>query len=274
VNNDIPLNYVDTHCHLNFDVFDQDRDLIIEKAQRLGVTRILIPGTDIETSTSAIECAHKYFAVYAAVGIHPNSGLTWTNNSLNDLRRLTVEKKVVAIGEIGLDYYRRNTPLDVQVNVFKAQLDLALELELPVVIHNRDASEDILDILRDWHGKVIKSSIELAKNPGVLHSFSGNKSLADAVIAMNYRIGITGPVTFNKAQDLQNIVSDIQLDSLLIETDSPFLTPSPYRGMRNEPANVRIIAEKISSIKNISMEKVVEMTTEQSDKLFRWREVS
>jgi TatD DNase family protein len=274
VNNDIPLNYVDTHCHLNFEIFDQDRDLIVEKARKLGVTRILIPGIDIETSTSAIACAQKYPAVYAAVGIHPNSGLTWTNSSLNDLRRLAGDKKVVAIGEIGLDYYRRNTPKDVQVSIFKAQLDLALELELPVVIHNRDASEDILNILRNWHGKVIKSSIELAKNPGVLHSFSGNKFLADAVIAMNCRIGITGPVTFNKSQDLQNLVSDIPLNSLLIETDSPFLSPSPYRGIRNEPANVRIIAEKISSIKYIPVERVVEMTTEQSDKLFRWREVS
>jgi len=274
VNNDIPLNYVDTHCHLNFDSFDQDRDVIVEKAQKLGVTRILVPGTDYETSKSAIVCAHKYPAVYAAVGIHPNSGLTWTNHTLNDLRKLATEKKVVAIGEIGLDYYRRHTPQDVQVNIFQAQLDLAMELELPVIIHNRDASEDILNILRDWHGKVIKSSIELAKNPGVLHSFSGNKSLADAVIAMNFRIGITGPVTFNKSQELQNLVSDIQVTSMFIETDSPYLTPSPYRGMRNEPANVRIIAEKISSIKDIHLERVVEMTTEQSDKLFRWREVS
>jgi TatD DNase family protein len=262
---------VDTHCHLNFDVFDPDRDVVIERARNHGITRILIPGIDIQTSTSAIKLAHIYPEVYASIGIHPNQGLDWTSDSISELKKLAGDVKVIAIGEIGLDYYRDRTPKELQRSIFKQQLDLAAELGLPVIIHNRNASEDILHILHEWHTLLTKSTLELAGNPGVLHSFSGDETQANDVSLLNFKMGITGPVTFAKSQNLQSLIGVIAIGNLLIETDAPFLSPHPYRGKRNEPANVRIVAEKIAEIKNTSLDNVAKITTATADKLFRWR---
>ena len=264
---------VDTHCHLNFDVFDLDRDAVIERARQKGISRILIPGVDLETSKSAIKYAEEFPEVYAAVGMHPNDGATWCESSISEIKLLAGKKKVVAIGEIGLDYYRDRTSKDLQRVMFRQQLELAAQLDLPVIIHNRDASVDILNILREWYEMLTTRGSILIDCPGVMHSFSGDAAFADEIIALNFKVGINGPVTFHNSQALQSLVRSLPIDSLLIETDAPYLTPHPFRGKRNEPANVRIVAEKIAELKEVSLENVAQVTTDGADKLFRWREI-
>jgi TatD DNase family protein len=271
---EITSELVDTHCHLNFDIFNIDRNFVVERARENRISRILIPGIDIETSKSALQCAWEFHDVYAAVGLHPNQGLSWTDNTISDLRELACMEKVVAIGEIGLDYYRDHTPRALQLLIFEEQLQLSAELVLPVIIHNRDASGDLLKIIKKWHSELIRTGNQLAAYPGVLHSFSGDDNFAHKMVALNFKIGISGPVTFQKSQILQSVVNSQPITSMLIETDAPFLTPHPYRGKRNEPANVRIVVEKISKIKEESFEKVAKITTAEADKLFRWRELN
>jgi TatD DNase family protein len=265
---------VDTHCHLNFDVYNVDRKNVVERAKANGISRILVPGIDIETSKTAIDYAWEFDTVYAAVGLHPNQGFIWSKNTITDLRKLAAKKKVVAIGEIGLDYYRDRTPITLQLTIFEEQLQLAAEFGLPVVVHNRNASDDILKIIKKWHNGLISCSNELADHPGVLHSFSGDDIFASEMISLNFKIGISGPVTYKKSQLLQSVVIGQPIQSILVETDAPFLTPIPFRGKRNEPANVRIVTEKISELKNESLEKVAQITTVEADKLFRWREIN
>jgi TatD DNase family protein len=207
------------------------------------------------------------------VGIHPNSGLNWTQNSLAEIKQLAGEEKVVAIGEIGLDYYRDHTPRELQRSIFTQQLELAAELGLPVIIHNRDASEDILDILQKWHKALVISRSKLADQPGELHSFSGMLEFAKEIVSLNFKIGITGPVTFRNSQSLQSVVQSLPLESMLVETDAPYLSPDPFRGKRNEPANVRIVADKVAELKTVSVDQVAKSTTEEADKLFNWREI-
>lgn len=266
------LELVDTHCHLNFNTFDNDRRQVVERARENGIYRILIPGIDIETSRSAIDFTEVYDDVYASIGIHPNMGYTWTSQSYEELRMIALQRKVVAIGEIGLDYYRDQTPKTQQQVIFKKQLELAADLGKPVIIHNREASEDILKIIQEWYKGLNNNRSRLVEHPGVMHSFSGNINFAREIVSYNFKIGITGPITFNNSQLLQEIVEFHRVDKLLIETDAPYLTPHPYRGKRNEPANVRIIAEKIAELKEDSLDKIAKVTTAEADRLFGWRE--
>ena len=260
----------DTHCHLDFDWFDDDREQVIERAREAGLIKLLNPGIRVESSQIAIHLAEAFPEVYAAVGVHPNEGSSWDGSSLSRLRELTSHPKVIAIGEIGLDYYRKRTPRDFQRRIFFEQLDLAAELNLPVILHCREAMGDMLDILSDWHADLDKNQPELAKFPGVLHSFSGNAVEAQTLLSMNFMVGITGPVTFPKAVELQDLVIRLPLSSLLIETDAPFLTPHPYRGKRNEPARVKLVAEKVSELRQETYNTVTETTAENAAKLFGW----
>lgn len=269
---DFQPNFIDTHCHLNFSEFDHDRASILERSKRNGISKIVVPGIDIQTSVSAINLAQEYPEAYAAVGIHPNSGVEWTSDSLSTLKKLAKNNKVVAIGEIGLDYYRGYTPKDIQKSIFMKQLDLAAELNLPVIIHNRDASNDIVEILREWKQSLGNGVIELAHFPGVLHSFSGDEWMSVEVVSLNFFIGITGSVTFLKSRMLQTVVEKTPIKNLLIETDSPYQTPVPFRGKRNEPANVRIVGEKIAVIKEMALVDVAGITTANADHLLRWRD--
>jgi len=221
----------------------------------------------------AIGCAELFPGVFAAVGVHPNSGSDWNKESLSELRELAKSPSVVAVGEIGLDYYHDDTSREVQTSIFHQQLELAASLGLPVIIHNRNAYDDILQIAREWHEYLIASGSPLATAPGVMHSFSGNIAFAKELITLNFRIGIPGTVTFQNSQELQSVVRNIPIENLLVETDSPFLTPHPFRGKRNEPANVRIVAEKISELRSEPLEKVIRVTTAGADKLFRWRKI-
>jgi TatD DNase family protein len=205
--------------------------------------------------------------------MHPNNGSAWTKDTLSKLRVLAREFKVVAIGEIGLDYYRHHTPRDLQKSIFWQQLELAAELFLPVIVHNREASSDILDLLREWHKILITNGSRLIDNPGVMHSFSGDGDFAAQFSRLNYKLGINGPVTFKNSLELQSMVASQPIETILVETDAPFLTPHPFRGKRNEPANVRIVVEKIAELRDAPLDIVAKITTAGADKLFRWREI-
>jgi TatD DNase family protein len=261
----------DTHCHLDFEAFDSDRETVLERARQAGLIRILDPGIDLRSSKAALEIAENNPEVYAAVGIHPHSATTFNNGTLQQLRELAGNPKVVAIGEIGLDYYRDWAPPNVQLRIFRMQLELASELGLPVIIHNRQATGDVLSILTEWHAQLLVASSPLAEKPGVLHSYSDNEENGLKAIALNFFIGITGPVTFRNARVLQEVVSALPLTHLLVETDAPFLTPHPRRGQRNEPALVRQVAEKIAELHSHQLEDVAKVTTENADRLFNWR---
>lgn len=264
------MQLTDTHCHLDMDQFDEDRDEVIHNALNGGITKILIPGLDVATSKAAIKLAEKHPQIYAAVGVHPNSGDTWDEGTLTELEELAQHPKVAAIGEIGLDFYWDKTPRYKQEPIFQYQLELAAKLDLPVVIHNREATADVLRMITSWVAKMKSQKLALADRPGVLHSYSGNIDQAYEALEANFFLGITGPVTFKKADGLRNIVSQVSLASLLIETDAPYLTPSPFRGKRNQPYYVKYVAEKIAEIKNIPVEKVAAATTGNAKNLFNW----
>jgi TatD DNase family protein len=265
---------VDTHCHLNFDLFDQDRDQVLERARQAGVEYIVNPGVDLETSRSAVRLAARYPEVYAAVGLHPNEIQEWDLPAFDQIKALAASPKVVAIGEIGLDYYRDNTPHDLQKQVFQQQLDLASSLNLPVIIHSRNPSPedpkailDILQILEIWQSRLGKHLSPL----GVLHSFSSDLDAAKTAIKLDFLIGITGPVTFRNAPELRRLVQQLPLEALVVETDAPFLTPHPYRGKRNEPGFVKLVAEKLSEIHNLPFEEVADITKSNAGRLFNWQ---
>ncbi len=257
---------IDTHCHLDFSAYDGLRDEIVAEATASGVTRILNPGTDLERSRAAIALAETYPAVFAAVGVHPNSTTDFSPAHLAALRDLAAHPKVIAIGEIGLDYYWDDSPKGVQRAAFEAQLGLAAALELPVIIHNRDASDDVLAVLSAWTAALPAA---LRDRPGVLHSFSAPQSAAERGLALGFYLGFTGPVTFKNADDLRHIAARVPADRLLVETDGPFLTPHPYRGRRpNRPAYVRFIAERLAALHAIPYEDFAAQTTANAERLF------
>ena len=262
---------IDTHCHLNFDAFDHDRGEVLKRARQAEVDRIVIPSIDLETCQAVVDLANEYPELYAAVGVHPNEALSWNEDTADRLRGLAEQSCVVAIGEIGLDYYRDRAPRDLQQRVFQEQLSLAAELSLPVIIHNRQATADVLEILAEWQTELLAANPMLAEHPGVLHSFSGDQAAADQALHLGFFIGITGPVTFRNAPELQSVVAHLPLDRILVETDAPFLTPHPYRGKRNEPAYVRLVAEKIAQIHNLPLEMVSEVTSGNAGRLFNWQ---
>lgn len=267
----------DTHCHLNFDRFDTDRPEVLARAQTAGIKWILNPGVDLASSQAAVLLAGANEPVFAAVGVHPNDAQSWQPDALTELNTLARQPKVVAIGEIGLDYYWERTPVPLQREIFEQQLDLAAELGLPVIVHVRDKSpqempamRDTLAILKDWTGQLAFRSPGLVQRPGVLHSFSGDRNAASEANKLYFCTGITGPVTYKKADMLRDVVTSVPAEFLLVETDAPFLTPHPHRGERNEPALVRFIAEKIAFIRQTNFESIAEITSLNAERLFRW----
>lgn len=260
----------DTHCHLDFDLFDQDRREVINRAWESGLERILNPGIDVASSQNALQLADSHPKIFSACGVHPNDATGWNSGTMAELRELASHPKVVAIGEIGLDYYRERAPHDLQKKILKEQLGLAAEFKKPVIIHNRNATSDLLEILFNWHEELVKTGSPLAEHPGVLHSYGDRKEAALMAIARNFFIGFTGPVTFKNAPELRQTIAALPVNHILIETDSPFLTPHPYRGQRNEPAYVRYVAEKIAEIYNLPVESVGAQTTANASRLFNW----
>jgi TatD DNase family protein len=261
---------IDTHCHLNFNLFQNDLENVLERAWDNGIERILIPGIDLETSRRAVELCEIYPKLYSAVGIHPSEALSWDQSSIGQLIELAKHPKVVAIGEIGLDYFRDRAPRSLQIEVFQAQLDLASDLDKPVIIHNRQAFEDIWPILKVWQAELNNKGITIASRPGVLHSYEGTIELALKAVQQNFAIGIGGPVTFRNAPERQLLASSIPLSGLVLETDSPFLTPHPHRGERNEPAFISLIAKKIADLNNKPLDQIAEITSNNGDRLFEW----
>ena len=249
----------DTHAHLDDDRFDKDRDETIIQCQRDGVELILNAGSNIETSVKAIALSKKYEFIYAAVGVHPHDAAEMDEETAGVLAALAGNRKVRAIGEIGLDYHYDLSPRDVQKQRFVEQIDLARQLKLPIIVHDREAHGDVMDIFKKTRIKEVG---------GVLHSFSGIAEMALECIKLGLYISISGPVTFENARKTVEAVKQVPLDMLLIETDSPYLTPVPYRGKRNYPGYVRLVAEKIAEIKGISFEEVARQTLENGKRLF------
>ncbi len=264
------MRLVDSHCHLDFERFNEDRQAVISRALETGLERMLVPGIDLATSRAAVALAELHPQIYAAVGVQPNSGLSWERSTLKDLEDLASHPKVVAIGEIGLDYYWDDTPRDVQADIFDQQLALAGRLGLPVVIHNREATQDTIDALLHWQGHLAAEGSPLAARPGVLHSYSGDITQAQPALETGFFLGISGPVTFKKAEQLRQVVSQAPLERLLIETDSPYLTPEPHRGKRNEPSYVRFVAHKIAELRQLPPDEVAQQTTENAARLLKW----
>ncbi len=262
---------VDTHCHLNFDVYNEDREEVLIHAREHGIKRIVIPGIDLTTSQSAVEMAKTHPGlVFAAVGVHPNEGSDWNERSLENISLLIMHPWVVAIGEIGLDFYRDHTPRAEQIMIFKSQLDLARERNLPVIIHNRNSMDQIIPILTEWYNQMVKNPTGLEACPGIMHSFDGSVSEAMKLIGMNFMIGVSGPVTFKNAAAKQEVVAKIPIDHILTETDAPYLTPQPFRGRRNEPKNISYILEKIAQLHNLSLPVAAEQIESNAAQVFKW----
>ncbi|RUS47229.1 TatD family hydrolase [Cohnella sp. AR92] len=250
----------DTHAHMDSPKFDDDREEMIERARAAGVETIVNIGFNRETIPTTMALAEKYPFIYAAVGWHPTDAIDMKlEEDLSWIERLCAHPKVVAIGEIGLDYYWDTSPKDLQQIVFREQIRLAKRLKKPIIIHNRDAHADVVRLLQE------EGASEVG---GIMHCFSGSWETAKQCLDMNFYISFGGPVTFKNARVPKEVLEQVPNDRLLIETDSPYLTPHPYRGKRNEPAFVRLVAEAAAEIKGISLEEIAKLTTRNSLECF------
>lgn len=251
--------FIDTHVHLNADQYENDLEEVISRAREAQVTKMVVVGFDRKTIEKAMELAEAYSFIYAVVGWHPVDAIDCTEEDLAWIESLAAHPKVVAIGEMGLDYYWDKSPKDVQQALFRKQIQLAKKVKLPIVIHNRDATADVVRILEEEDASEVG---------GIMHCFGGSVETAKQCINMNFLISLGGPVTFKNAKAPKKIAEEISLDKLLIETDAPYLTPHPHRGKRNEPFYVTLVAEEIARIKDIPMEEVARVTTENALRLF------
>lgn len=254
---------VDTHAHLTMAEFAPDLPDVLRRAASEGVSAIVCVGVDLKSSAEAVELARRHGEVVATVGVHPNDSADLPDGWLEELRMLAGRPRVVAIGEIGLDYYRRRAPRERQLELFRAQLDLSRECGLPVVIHNREASADVAEILREW-----AASLPPEHPRGVLHCFSGDRTLMRDCCDAGFYLSFAGPITYQNAGRAADLVVAAPRDRLLVETDSPYLAPHPQRGKRNEPALVRLVAERVAALRGESVEQIVEVTGGNAAKLF------
>jgi TatD DNase family protein len=263
------MSYSDSHCHLDFDAYDADRAAVVARAQAAGLEFILNPGIDLPTSQAAISLAKTYpNFCYALAGFHPNDAQLMDAEAFEKLALLVGEEGVVGIGEIGLDYYRERSSPSVQRDALEKQLALAAAWDLPVCIHNREATGDLLSILHSWWQRLPAQS-SLKKKPGVMHAWSENYAEALPFLEMGFKFGVGGPVSFKNASERHAFVSQIALESLVLETDAPFLTPVPFRGRRNEPGYIPYIAEAVSKLKGISPEEVGTIATSNAKNVYR-----
>jgi TatD DNase family protein len=251
---------IDSHAHLEMSEFVQDRKDVIQRAYNNGIDCIITIGIDIEACQQAIALAEEFEFVYAVLGVHPHNAKDIDEGTYHILRSLTQHDKVCALGEIGLDFFRNLSPQDVQIKRFKELIELARELTLPIVVHDRDAHQETLSILKE------EKAFEVG---GVIHCFSGDYEMAANCLDMGFYISIPGTITFSKSTSLQELVRSIPLEWILIETDSPFLAPIPFRGKRNEPSYVRYVADKIAKIKNLDFEEVASVTSQNAKALFK-----
>ncbi|HEU5140311.1 MAG TPA: TatD family hydrolase [Bacillales bacterium] len=249
----------DTHTHVNIDQFDEDRTEVIERARAAGVSKMVVVGFDNETIDGAMALAETYDFIYAAVGWHPVDAIDATEKDFQRLEQLASHPKVVALGEMGLDYHWDKSPKDVQIEVFKRQIELAKQVRLPIIIHNREATSDIIEVLKEQNAAAVG---------GIMHCYSAGLEEARECLDMNFYISFGGPVTFKNAKLPKEVAKEIPLDRLLVETDCPFLSPHPYRGKRNEPERVKLIAEKIAELKEMDYEELAQITFDNARRLF------
>lgn len=248
---------IDTHAHYDDEAFNEDRDELLNNVEDTGIKRIVNIGASMESSRVSLLLANKYKFVYAAVGVHPSSSEEIDSESILKLEEMLLDEKCVAVGEIGLDYYYDEPQRQIQKKAFIAQLELAKKYDYPVVIHSRDAAKDTLDILKEFRG--VK---------GVIHCYSYSKEMAREFIKLGYVLGIGGVVTFKNAKKLEETVEDISFDDFVLETDCPYLSPVPNRGKRNSSLNLTYIVDRISEIKGVSRDFIIEKTFENARKLY------
>ncbi|MGI6035333.1 MAG: TatD family hydrolase [Limnochordia bacterium] len=255
------IRLIDTHAHLTHEDYQGELDAVMARAREAGVERIITVGYDLPSSIEGLRLASLYPGVYAAIGIHPHDASTTTPDALGELARLCTSPRVVAIGETGLDYYYDNSPRQVQIESFREHIRLAQRLDLPVIIHSRDAHADTLTVLREEN---------IQRTGGVLHCFSGSLEMAQEAMEMGLFISFAGPLTFTNARRLLTVAQGIPLDRLLVETDSPYLTPVPHRGKRNEPGHVSLVAARLAELKGIPLEELAPILWANSQAAFPW----
>lgn len=263
MNYELSAKLVDTHCHLDFPDFEQDRNMVIQRAKTQGIEYIINIGSSLEGSYKSLDLAKNYDFIYATVGLHPHEADKFDERIKKELEILAKEEKVVAIGEIGLDYYRNYSAVDKQKKLFLSLLKLAKDLKLPVVIHNRQAENDTLEILKEFYPLNV-----------VVHCFSGDENFLKDCLDLGFFISFTCNVTYKKADKLKSLVKLTPLERLMLETDAPFLPPEGLRGKRNEPAYVKYLAKEVSLLKELSLEEVAKMTTENAKKFFNLSEAT
>lgn len=251
---------IDTHAHLDFKDYESNLDEILEEARANGIEKIIIPGVTVKDLDKIITLVEKYPDLFGAVALHPSDAKDWNENSYKKLKEYAQHPKIIAIGETGLDYYWDKTFIELQKFVFKEHIRLAKELNLPLIIHDREAHLNVLDILRETDAK---------ESSGVMHCFSGNVEFAMDCIKLGFFIALGGPVTFKNAKMPKEVAQKIPLEKLLLETDSPFLAPHPYRGKINDPSKIVLIAEAVAELRNISIEEVAKITSSNAVKLFK-----
>lgn len=259
--------FADTHCHLNLPCFQKNLQEVVDRALESGVNRIMVPGIDLETSIKAVELANHYPCIYASVGVHPNQMDRFNPSQILDFQQLISEKKVVAVGEIGLDFYRRSDNQNEQAEVLEVMLGLAAENQKPVILHSRNSFDRLFQFVKDW---VESQTSHLPAFCGVFHGFEGNADQATKVRSLPMAIGIGGPLTYKNAIEKQNMVKESGGVSLILETDAPYLSPHPFRGTENEPSRIPIIAQKMAELCKITLEEVSTITNYNSQSLFKW----
>ncbi len=262
---------IDSHCHLDFPQFNPDRGAVLKRSLAAGVTTIINPGTDLASSHRAVTMAHTFGDhVFAAVGVHPHDASSFDQQTLAALRELAAHDEVVAIGEIGLDYYRDRSPRAQQRAAFEAQLTLAADLSLPIIVHQRQAAADVMATLKDWGASMPLNEGTTLAHPGcVLHAFSGEQALADEAVQMGFFVGVGGPLTYKNARWLLEIVTHLPLDRVLIETDAPYLPPQPHRGQRNEPAYLPLVAQRLAELLGVPLDALAHQLVNNTRRLFR-----
>ncbi|ASE35270.1 TatD family deoxyribonuclease [Mammaliicoccus sciuri] len=251
---------IDTHVHLNADQYDEDLQEVIDRALEEGIDRMFVVGFDTNTIERTMKLIDQYDFIYGIIGWHPVDAIDCTEERLQWIEELSKHPKIIGIGEMGLDYHWDKSPKDIQKEVFRKQIALAKRVQLPIIIHNREATQDCVDILKEENASEVG---------GIMHSFSGSNEIADEILKMNFYISLGGPVTFKNAKQPKEVAQHVPLDRLLVETDAPYLSPHPYRGKRNEPARVKLVAEQIAELRGISYEEVCKATTENAERLFK-----
>ena len=253
---------IDSHAHLDDERFNKDRDKLIKSLGENGISTVINIGADLPSSIKSVKLSEEYDNIYAAVGVHPHSASDMDEGTIEVLKAFSSREKVVAIGEIGLDYYYDNSPRDVQRTWFKRQMKLAKEVNLPIVVHSREANQETFDMIKAESDGNLR---------GVIHCYSGSVELALEYIKLGYYISFAGPVTFKNAKTPKEVAKAVPIDRLLVETDSPYLTPEPHRGKRNEPLYVRHVAAMIAELRGMTIEELARATSENTKRLFNLR---